>query len=158
VKYLDAQSITSLDIVIITAGYFVTETFEEPSYDAQLAMYKTCAIGPTLLVSKLGNHTDPSTSKPLLLQGSRVILVSSEGGSIKLVYDGGGNYGHHASKAALNMSGKLLSVDLKDRGVAVGIVHPGFMRTEMTKGVGFDKFWESGGGRCLPVALTSLLC
>lgn len=24
---------------------------------------------------------------------------------------------------------------------------PGFMRTEMTKGVGFDKFWDDGGGR-----------
>jgi len=157
VKYLNAQSITSLNIVIITAGYFVTESFEEPSYDAQLAMYKTCAIGPTLLVSTLGNHIAPSTSKSLLPQGSKVILVSSEGGSIKLVYDGGGNYGHHASKAALNMSGKLLSVDLKDRGVAVGIVHPGFMRTEMTKGVGFDKFWESGGAVTPNVAAKSLV-
>lgn len=24
---------------------------------------------------------------------------------------------------------------------------PGFMRTEMTKGVGFDKFWDDGGGK-----------
>jgi len=39
-----------------------------------------------------------------------------------------------------------LSLDLKDQGVVVGIVHPGFMRTEMTKGVGFDKFWDDGGG------------
>jgi hypothetical protein len=44
------------------------------------------------------------------------------------------------------MVGKLLSLDLKDQGVVVGIVHPGFMRTEMTKGVGFDKFWVDGGG------------
>jgi NAD(P)-dependent dehydrogenase (short-subunit alcohol dehydrogenase family) len=44
------------------------------------------------------------------------------------------------------MVGKLLSLDLKDQGVVVGIVHPGFMRTEMTKGVGFDKFWDDGGG------------
>jgi len=157
IKYLETHSITSLDIVVITAGYFVTETFEEPSYEKQLAMYKTCAIGPTLLVSALGNYTVPSTSKPLLAQGSKVILVSSEGGSIKLVYDGGGNYGHHASKAALNMSGKLLSVDLKDRGVAVGIVHPGFMRTDMTKGVGFDKFWDSGGAVTPDVAAESLV-
>lgn len=26
---------------------------------------------------------------------------------------------------------------------------PGFMRTEMTKGVGFDKFWDDGGGKAL---------
>jgi hypothetical protein len=43
------------------------------------------------------------------------------------------------------MVGKLLSLDLKEHGVVVSIVHPGFMRTEMTKGVGFDKFWEEGG-------------
>jgi NAD(P)-dependent dehydrogenase (short-subunit alcohol dehydrogenase family) len=43
------------------------------------------------------------------------------------------------------MVGKLLSLDLHDAGVVVSIVHPGFMRTEMTKGVGFDKFWDEGG-------------
>ena len=44
------------------------------------------------------------------------------------------------------MVGKLLSLDLKDEEVIVSIVHPGFMRTEMTAGVGFDKFWDDGGG------------
>ena len=84
----------------------------------------------------------------LLQEGSKVILVSSESGSINLRHEkeGGGNYGHHASKAALNMVGKLLSLDLKEKKIAVGIVHPGFMRTEMTKGVGFDKYWDAGGG------------
>lgn len=43
------------------------------------------------------------------------------------------------------MVGRLLALDLKDKGVVVSIVHPGFMRTEMTKGVGFDKFWDDGG-------------
>jgi len=44
------------------------------------------------------------------------------------------------------MVGKLLSLDLEEKGVAIGIVHPGFMRTEMTKGVGFDVYWDDGGG------------
>jgi len=46
--------------------------------------------------------------------GSRVFLISSESGSIGLRHakEGGGNYAHHASKAALNMVGKLLSLDL----------------------------------------------
>lgn len=43
------------------------------------------------------------------------------------------------------MVGKLLSLDLKDDQVVISIVHPGFMRTEMTKRVGFDKFWDDGG-------------
>ncbi len=43
------------------------------------------------------------------------------------------------------MVGKLLALDLAPKKIAVGIVHPSFMRTEMTKGVGFDKFWDDGG-------------
>jgi NAD(P)-dependent dehydrogenase (short-subunit alcohol dehydrogenase family) len=116
-------------------------------------MYRTCAIGPTILVTTLANET-----KDLLGAYSKIIFVSSESGSITLRHEeeGGGNYGHHASKAALNMSAKLLSLDLKDRGVAIAIVHPGFMRTEMTKGVGFDKFWDVGGAVTPDVAAKSL--
>ena len=55
-------------------------------------------------------------------------------------------YGHHASKTALNMVGHLLSYDLKDKEIAVGMLHPGFMRTEMTKGAGFDKFYDDADG------------
>ena len=36
------------------------------------------------------------------------------------------------SKAALNMAGKSLSIDLKDNGIAVGIIHPGWVKTDMT--------------------------
>lgn len=55
-------------------------------------------------------------------------MVSSESGSITLRHEseGGGNYAHHASKSALNMVGKLLSLDLKEHGIAVGIVHVRF--------------------------------
>jgi NAD(P)-dependent dehydrogenase (short-subunit alcohol dehydrogenase family) len=94
----------------------------------------------------------------MLLSGSKIILVSSESGSIALRHpkEGGGNYGHHASKAALNMVGKLLSLDLKEKGIIVSIVHPGFMRTEMTKGVGFDKYWDDGGAVTPDEAAVSL--
>jgi len=43
------------------------------------------------------------------------------------------------------MVGKLLANDLMDKEVTVGMIHPGFMKTDMTKGVGYDKFYESGG-------------
>ncbi|GAB7352107.1 hypothetical protein MBLNU459_g2605t1 [Dothideomycetes sp. NU459] len=130
-----------LDTVIITAGYFATESFDEPDFEKEVLMYKTSAIGPVFIVHHL-------VKAGLLSKGSKIIIVSSESGSIALRHEseGGGNYGHHASKAASNMVGKLLSFDLKEKGIAVGIVHPAFMRTEMTKGVGFDKFWDAGGG------------
>lgn len=103
-------------------------------------MYTTSSIAPVAIVQAL-------SSASLLQPGTKVILVSSEAGSIALRHpsEGGGNYAHHASKAALNMVGKLLSLDLKDKGVVVGLVHPGFMRTDMTKNVGFDKYWDEGG-------------
>jgi len=131
-----------LDTVILTAGYFATETFDKPDFDKEVLMYKTSAIGPVFIV----HHLEKAG---LLPKGSKLIIVSSESGSINLRHEseGGGNYAHHGSKAASNMIGKLLSFDLKDKKIAVGIVHPAFMRTEMTKGVGFDKFWDDGGGK-----------
>lgn len=134
-------SSTKISTTIISAGYFGFETFDTADWEKQVRMYTTSAIGPVFVVQNL-------FKAGLLGEGSKVLLVSSEGGSITLRHEkeGGGNYGHHASKTALNMVGRLLSLDLKDKGVAVGLVHPGFMRTEMTKGVGFDKYWDAGGG------------
>jgi NAD(P)-dependent dehydrogenase (short-subunit alcohol dehydrogenase family) len=40
------------------------------------------------------------------------------------------------SKAALNMAGKSLALDLAPRGITVVLLHPGFVRTEMTGGAG----------------------
>jgi len=141
-----------LDVVILAAGYFGKESFEEPDYAAEVKMYKISAIGPVFIVSAL-------QKAGLLKKGSKVIIVSSESGSITLRHEseGGGMFGHHASKAASNMVGKLLSLDLKEHDVAVANVHPGFMRTEMTKGVGFDKFWDEGGAVTPDVAAKSLI-
>lgn len=152
-RFLEINSVSRIDTLIVTAGYFATESLQEPSFEAQERMYRICAIGPTILVTTLANG-----ARSPLLEGSKVIFVSSESGSITLRHEkeGGGNYGHHASKAALNMSTKLLSLDLQKRGVAVVAVHPGFMRTEMTKGVGFDKFWDEGGAVTPDVAAESL--
>lgn len=130
----------TLDVVIITAGYFATETFDEPSWDNEVKMYTISSIGPVFIVHHL-------VKNGLLNKGAKIILLSSESGSITLRHEseGGGNYGHHASKTALNMVGKLLSLDLKEKGITVLMLHPGFMRTEMTKGVGFDKYWDEAG-------------
>ncbi len=109
---------TSLDVVIITAGYFATESFEQPNFQDEIKMYTISSVGPVFIVHHL-------VKAGLLKEGAKIILVSSESGSITLRHEseGGGNYGHHASKAALNMVGKLLSLDLKDKGICVGIVH-----------------------------------
>jgi NAD(P)-dependent dehydrogenase (short-subunit alcohol dehydrogenase family) len=147
------------DGVIITAGYFGKESFDEPDYNAEVRMYKTSAIAPVFIVHHLHKSGLIHTASGKGSTGSKIIIVSSEAGSITLRHEseGGGMYAHHASKAASNMVGKLLSLDLENDGVAVGIVHPGFMRTEMTRSVGFDKFWDDGGAVTPDVAAKSLV-
>lgn len=120
-------------------------------------MYTTSAIAPVFIVHRLFH------ANQLARGGAKVVLVSSEAGSITLRHasEGGGNYAHHASKAALNMAGKLLSLDLASTNgggdVIISLVHPGFMRTDMTKGVGFDKYWDDGGAVLPDEAAASLV-
>lgn len=142
----------SLDVIILTAGFFGLESYDKPNWEAEVKMYTTSAIAPVFVVRHLDNAG-------LLKEGTKIIIVSSESGSIALRHEseGGGNFGHHASKAASNMVGKLLSLDLKAKGVIVCNVHPGFMRTEMTAGVGFDKFWDAGGAVTPDQAAESLI-
>jgi len=116
-----ASSLTgkTINTLIITAGYFATEDYGEAKWDEQVKMYTLSSIAPVFVVQEL-------VKSSILTKGSKVVLVSSESGSITLRHEqeGGGNFGHHGSKAALNMVAKQLSFDLKDRGIAVVSVHP----------------------------------
>jgi len=68
-------------------------------------------------------------------EGSKVALITSRMGSID-DNSSGGAYGYRMSKAALNMAGKSLAVDLRPRGISVAILHPGMVSTDMTGGHG----------------------
>ncbi len=66
-----------------------------------------------------------------LSESAKIALISSRMGSIE-DNSSGGSYGYRMSKVALCMAGKSLSVDLKPRGISVGILHPGLVSTRMT--------------------------
>lgn len=129
-----------ISTIFITAGIFQLESFEEPKWDIEVATYLTSAVAPPFILSALfkgGNLAKDATPC------CKVVLLSSEAGSLALNQaGGGGNYAHHASKSAVNMVGTQLRYDLEPHGIAIGLVHPSFMRTEMTKGVGFDVAYE----------------
>ncbi|KXT06123.1 hypothetical protein AC578_1381 [Pseudocercospora eumusae] len=61
----------------------------------------------------------------------RVSVVSSRVGSIG-DNTSGGYYAYRASKTAANSFFKSLSVDLKDKGVIVTMLHPGFTKTNLS--------------------------
>ncbi|KAM0751129.1 oxidoreductase [Meredithblackwellia eburnea MCA 4105] len=141
-----------LDLVIISAGVLKSDTLETLSWKDHVEMYTAVSIAPAFIAARLSKIK-------AFAPGAKLLLITTEGGSIALrtSEEGGGNYGHHASKAAANMIGKLLSIDLIKQGVTVVDIHPGFMKTEMTKSVGFDEFYESGGAVEPSVAADSLL-
>ncbi|KAM0790223.1 hypothetical protein ACM66B_005536 [Microbotryomycetes sp. NB124-2] len=171
----DELSLIKFDFVIYSAGLFKRDSLEsysttratddssskndsvmprsaQQAWQQNLDMYTVCALSPIVLASCL-------VESGALRRGSKWVMVTSEGGSIRLRTkdEGGGNYGHHVSKAASNMAGRMLSIDLAEHGVTVVNIHPGFMRTEMTKGVGFDEFWDSGGAVSTEEAAKSLI-
>ncbi|HET8808024.1 MAG TPA: SDR family oxidoreductase [Methylophaga sp.] len=99
-------------------------------------MYEVNSLGPLLTTQALLKH---------LPEGSKVGLVTSRMGSIA-DNDSGGSYAYRMSKAALNAAGKSLSIDLKGKGIAVAILHPGWVRTDMTGHGGLVDADESAKG------------
>ena len=66
---------------------------------------------------------------PRLGSGAKVINVSSQIGAS--TWPHGGFYAYASSKAALNRLMRSVATDLKPRGIVVGIVHPGYVQTDM---------------------------
>lgn len=81
---------------------------------------------------------------PNLASGSGVFIITSRMGSIE-DNSSGGSYGYRMSKAAVNMAGKSLSVDLKEQGIAVFLLHPGWVSTDMTGQTGIDVEQSAAG-------------
>jgi NAD(P)-dependent dehydrogenase (short-subunit alcohol dehydrogenase family) len=113
---------TQLDILINNAGIFENETFDDLDFDRIRRQFEVNALGALLVTSTLQRH---------LSVGSKIILLTSRMGSID--DNGSGSfYGYRMSKAALNMAGVNLAHDFRSKGIAVAILHPGMVATEMT--------------------------
>ena len=59
-----------------------------------------------------------------------MVIISSRVGSIA-DNTSGGYYGYRASKTAVNQIGMNLTHELKPRGIAVALLHPGWVKTDM---------------------------
>jgi len=119
---------TRLDVLINNAGILLDDQFGSINYDDMLAQYQVNTLGPLRVTEALRNN---------LGEGSKVAIVSSRVGSIS--DNGSGNhYGYRASKTAVNQIGMNLMHEFKPLGVAVALLHPGLVATEMTGGRGIS--------------------
>jgi len=111
-----------LDWLINNAGVLSVESLENLDFSAMQRQFNINSLGPLRITSALRSN---------LSSGSKVGIVTSRMGSID-DNTSGGYYGYRMSKAAVNMAGMSLAKDLEQQGIAVALLHPGMVATEMT--------------------------
>ncbi|MDT8420239.1 MAG: SDR family oxidoreductase [Desulfuromonadales bacterium] len=115
---LDGQTI---DLLINNAGILQDESLGSIDFDSLRLQMEVNAFAPLRISEAL---------LPNFRAGSKIANITSRMGSIA-DNDSGGRYGYRASKAAFNALGRSMAVDLKERGIAVAQLHPGFVKTRM---------------------------
>lgn len=88
------------------------------------------ALARTFEVNALGALRTTLALLPRLGQGARVASLGSGLGSLA-DNSSGGAYGYRMSKAALGMATRSLAADLRERGVLVVVLSPGWVQTDM---------------------------
>ena len=111
-----------IDLLINNAGILKAGSFDNPDFDGIERQLQVNAIAPLRVTQTLA---------PLLKEGAKVVIITSRMGSMG-DNGSGGYYGYRMSKAAVNAAGVSLAHDLRGRNIAVALLHPGMVNTEMT--------------------------
>lgn len=112
----------SIGLLINNAGILTSERLGSLDFAAIQKQWEVNALGPLRVTAAL---------KPLLARHANVVIITSRMGSMG-DNGSGGYYGYRMSKAAVNAAGVSLARDLGKSGVAVLLIHPGMVNTEMT--------------------------
>lgn len=119
----------AIDVLVLNAGVLGRDRLDglaEADFEAMRRQFEVNALGPLRVAHALSGN---------LHRGARIGIVTSRMGSIA-DNGSGGYYGYRASKAAVNAIGRSLAIDLRDRGIAVFLLHPGHVATDMVGGQG----------------------
>jgi NAD(P)-dependent dehydrogenase (short-subunit alcohol dehydrogenase family) len=118
-----------IDTLVLNAGILAKESLgmiDAAGFDSMRRQFEVNALGPLRVAQALRDR---------LVDGGKIGIITSRMGSVA-DNGSGGYYGYRASKAAVNAIGKSLSVDLKPRRIAVVLLHPGYVATDMVGGSG----------------------
>ena len=118
-----------IDILINNAaisGGHENAKFGEMQFDVYTQVHLVNVVGPTKMAEALLPNIELSEQK-------KIINISSGQGSIEKTW--GCCTFYRSSKAALNMVMHNLSIELKKKGVTVGLISPGFVKTGFTPGL-----------------------
>ena len=114
----------AIDVLICNAGVSGTEATVLGSLDPAVwrQTFEVNALAPLMMAEAFTDHVAASKDRKL-------VAISSRLGSI--TFANNGRYSYRASKAALNMEWKGLSVDLSPKGLICVVLHPGWVQTDM---------------------------
>lgn len=116
-----------IDLLLNNAGvYGPRKGFGETPFDEWEDVFRINTIAPLRMAERFAEQVASSERKA-------IVNISSKMGSVSLLQSSG-SYFYRASKAALNMMTKGLSIDLAERGITVISVHPGWVQTDMGGG------------------------
>ncbi len=118
-----------VDVLVLNAGVLEPE---RASGAERVAKLDLAGVERQLAVNALGPLRVVRTLLDLLGPGAKIAIVTSLMGSVG-DNGSGGSYGYRMSKAAVNMAGVSLAHDLRARGIAVVLLHPGYVKTDMTR-------------------------
>jgi NAD(P)-dependent dehydrogenase (short-subunit alcohol dehydrogenase family) len=112
-----------LDLLIANAGMTIPGEMQKAEEAKRfLEVLAVNSVGPTLLASALAPNVIAAKGK--------MIAITSQMGSIA-DNSSGGWLAYRASKAALNAAWKTLSVDWASAPIAIAMLHPGWVQTDM---------------------------
>ncbi len=114
-----------IDLVINNAGVggpaYAEQTAYSMDFDAWAETFNVNSMGPVRVMQALMDNLKATKGK--------VMTVTSQMGALSL--DMVAAHAYCASKAAVNKFMRLAAIDLKKDGIAVGLVHPGWVKTDM---------------------------
>jgi NAD(P)-dependent dehydrogenase (short-subunit alcohol dehydrogenase family) len=113
----------SIDLLINNAGVYPSSSFGDVDYDAFAAGFKINSMAPLKMSEAFVQHVTRSQLKQIATLSSKMGSIDDNGS--------GDSYSYRASKCAVNMVMKSLSIDLKPYGISVVTLHPGWVQTDM---------------------------
>ena len=115
-----------IGLLVNNAGILARDHLGSIDFQSVQRQLEVNALGPLRVTEALGGNLE---------KGAVVGIVTSRMGSIA-DNTSGGAYGYRMSKAAVNAAGASLARDLAPHGIAVVLLHPGWVKTDMTRGSG----------------------
>lgn len=114
----------AIDILVNNAGVVggQRQSLQDMVVEDWLDAFKVMTVGPFLVAQAFLENLERSAEP-------KIMTVTSQLGASTWPY--GGMYAYASVKAAVNRVMQILALDLKEKQIVVGLIHPGWVRTEM---------------------------